>query len=545
MKEAFDPISHFAMVKIPEATLGQLSFAANNKASTVRAWVDQLRATQIINTSVSLYRALPEIVRLKVEPSVRFDMLEALRPSVHQAVVGLTKEFLHQPLNLPEQAQKTAILAQALQKNMLEGYSSVAQALGKQSRISSSERQLFVQALHRGMNAIGLIILRSFQLYTQVPAGLWQHAHLLYRCAHYYSLHTQGVEDAIYTHGATTIEQAYMRVVAFGAARLSQVSQNEASQLYDALAEWCRYVQVQPTPNAETEHLYWVNLERDRGPQLKARYDGSLQDALIEINFKPLLNQLTPKENLGVDYKRLRISEDFPSSLLQHVRDAWSSLHNRDLERRPAGEVATVCVGFSDCHFQLCGEQTFETFLSQGDTLSKANAGTDYASLYKNTLAEDSRQLLGQCWDITLLNISAGGYCLEWAADSSPLVEAGDLIAVREAGRHSWNLCSVRWIRRLKEVSQMGLQLISTQAMAYAAAARLDDGSFSSYRRAFLIPSARQGQVPASLLTASLPFQEYHAVRLKLGAEVSNGKLEGSLLASAKLRQFAITLPNG
>jgi hypothetical protein len=123
-------------------------------------------------------------------------------------------------------------------------------------------------------------------------------------------------------------------------------------------------------------------------------------------------------------------------------------------------------------------------------------------------------------------------------------VEAGDLIAVRESGRKTWNLCSVRWIRRLKDVSQMGLQLISTQAMAYAAAARLDDGSFSSYRRAFLIPSGRQGQVPPSLLTASLPFQEYHAVRLKLDTAITNGKLEGSLLATAKLRQFAISLPN-
>ncbi len=544
MNEQFDPISHLALLKIPEASLSQLGFCASAKIAGVRTWVNQLRATQVISTSVSLYRALPEVVRLKTEPATRFEMLEALRSIVHQTVVGLTKEFLHQPLILPEQAQKTAIIAQALQKNMLDGYSAIVLELGKSSKVNNFERLIFIQALHRAITALGLMFFRSFQLYTQVPQGLWAHLHLLYRCAKFYELQDSPVEDLVHTNKVTTIEQAYMRVLALGAARLNQVAQNDVSSVYDALAEWSRYIQLKSPADLTSNNLYWVNLTRDRGPLLKERHEGPVDSLVIELNFKVLLNQLNAKDSVGVDYKKGLIPEEFPASLLLHVQNAWGNLSSRDLERRSTGDAASVCVGFSECHYQIAGEQAFDKFLNQ-DRPRQNNEPTNYSPvgrLAKQATDDEPRAVpLGLVFSVALVNLSAGGYCIEWAADVPAQLEAGDLIAVREAGRRTWNLCVVRWIRRQKDVTQVGVQLISTQAQAFAASAQYEDGNYSSFMRAFYLPAARHGQGPAHLLSPAMPFQEYQPVRLRQDGQTTNGKLENCVLATAKLRQFAIT----
>lgn len=542
MTEIFDPISSLESLKLPAATHLQLVFCAGNKVLRVREWVEQLRATQAVQTGADLYRALPEVLRLKTEAVTRYEMLEALRPAVHQAVQGLTKEFLHQPLLLPEQAQKTAIIAQALQKNMLDGYSLVVLELAKSTKVNNYERLIFNQALHRAITALGLLFIRSFQLYTQVPSGLWSQLHTLYRCAKFYELHDGLVQDLLYTQSLSSIEDAYMRVLALGAGRLNQVAQNDVQWVYDALGEWSHHIRPLPLSKQDKDNLYWVNLNRDRGPQLKARYEGPQDEALIELNFKPLLNQLDRKENLAADNRRLVIPDDFPVNLINHLRDAWGNLSNRDLDRRQAGEAASVCIGFSECHYQMAGEQTFDKFLQIEPTgqsyelPSFANLGR----LGKGAEVEEMRLAsLGQVFDVTLLNLSAGGYCLQWNTDVPAQLEAGELIALREAGRRSWNLCVVRWIRRLKTASQMGLQLISTQAQAFAASAQYDDGSYSDYMRAFYVPAARQGLTPASLVTAPMPFQEHQSVRLKQDDRTVPAKLEKCIFATAKLRQFA------
>ena len=118
MSHLFEPTLCLAQFKLPPQDITLLSFCESNKLAKVQAWVDDLKVTQVKSTSIELYEALPEIAHLKVDAKTRFDMLEALWPVTQQCLLGLLKEFLQQPLILPEPAQKTALLAQARDREL-------------------------------------------------------------------------------------------------------------------------------------------------------------------------------------------------------------------------------------------------------------------------------------------------------------------------------------------------------------------------------------------------------------------------------------------
>src|SRR5690554_5510397 len=89
-------------LSLPPQDLPQLTFCEGCKEAQVRAWVKALPMTQINVISTLLYKAVPEIARLKTSPATRLAMLEMLRLPIQQCIQGLTRHFLNQPLILPE-----------------------------------------------------------------------------------------------------------------------------------------------------------------------------------------------------------------------------------------------------------------------------------------------------------------------------------------------------------------------------------------------------------------------------------------------------------
>src|SRR5687768_3723240 len=191
MSHLFEPTLCLAQFKLPPQDITLLSFCESNKLAKVQAWVDDLKVTQVKSTSIELYEALPEIAHLKVDARTRFDMLEALWPVTQQCLLGLLKDFLQQPLILPEPAQKTALLAQALQKHLLDGYTVCARELIQKTKLKAPQQQLLLNALYRALSALSLLMLRAFQLYTAIPQSLWLRAHALYQVAEFYDVHNR------------------------------------------------------------------------------------------------------------------------------------------------------------------------------------------------------------------------------------------------------------------------------------------------------------------------------------------------------------------
>ncbi len=405
-------------LKLPLPKLTQLAFCGSTKPARLQHWIDQLRATQAAQTAALLYSALPELLNLKAEPAQRLELLEIMRPCVHQATLGLTKDFLHQPLSLPEQAQRTAIVAQALQKFLVDGYCLAIKDLLALGKLNPSQRNLLALSLHRAINTLGLIFCRSFQLYTQVPQSLWSQLHLLYRVAEHVDLLDTPQDDPLTGQGFSRIHEAYVRVLALGAGRLNQVAQQDVPRVFNQLFDWVNYIRLSDFDPSDKDCAFWVTLESDRPPLSRDRYQNRVDGPVLGLNFLPLLQMLArqdmPSQDNLASQKRARVPDDFPPALLSHLQQAWSGDTYRDLDRKGAGQGAKLAIGLFECHYQLAGEQPFDRFCQE--ETNRYDVGLpSFASLGKLSEKNDPREslALGQCYEVILVNQSPGGYCVQ------------------------------------------------------------------------------------------------------------------------------------
>lgn len=529
-------------IELPARDLKKLKFCESAKLNRVDEWLSHLRATQAMQTSSALYEALPEVVRLNCNPQVRFEILEHMRPYAQNCIEALSKFFLNQPISLPEEAQKAAIVAQSLQKSMIQGYVSVIADVLLDKRQKQVREDFFGTALHRAVTGYSLLFLRSYQIYSQTPKGMWLALHSLFQIADQYDLLDKGIKDPlIQKPPLSSIQSVYMRSVLMSTARVSQLKQKDIGALYRAFCDWSSLVRFQLGTSDAKESFYCINLLRDTAPFYKSRLNAEeASELVIELDFGPLLSQLTKQTRDAVQElsgtTTVVVSKEVSVAALRHVIDTLGNTALRRQERRSIQSAADMCVGLADCHYFLCGGQNFDQFVS-AQNRSGGVEDTFLSGLTPRDSFGDERDERPQ-HRISIQNVSQGGYCISWEGHAIK-VEAGDIIGLKEFGKKFWSVGIVRWIRQKRNGSQLGVQILSEKTQAAAVAQNYDMGGYSDFMRALYLPASRLLDISASLVTASIPFQEFDKVKLIAEGIKLTVKLDNRILSVGNIQQFS------
>lgn len=548
MNDTPKPSELLDRISLPKQDVTRLSFCGTSKATGVRKWVDSLLATQIKHTSAQLYKALPEVCHLKTDYQNRLEILETLRPSVQYCILGLKKDFLNQSLILPQEAQKAAIVAQSLQKNMIDGYLVSLIHITQQAKANKQTLDLLAKAIHRTITGIGLFFFRSFQLYTQPPPRFWSILHTLYLVAKYYEISELPIVDPSLKHSrALSISAAYLRVLMLSTVRPNQLSQTNIEATYDVFEMWYSAVKIHNDPTDDCENFYIVDLLDNKAPFYKSQLKAGSSLQLIELDFKQLLSQLSkqssPSEEALDSACNIRVPKEFPSSLLTHLLDVWGNVAQRRQERKNIEGAADISIGLVDCHYFVCNGQEFDYFVRSS---GKPDTGGDESIIATGLTPLESRQTAQSNYDrptyrATLQNASAGGFCLLWRGDVPAKIGAGELIGIKEIGKRTWSVGVVRWIRQLKQASQLGIQVISTNPRPYGVAQNYDMGGYSDYLRTLYIPPSKFGNESATLLTSTAPFHEFNKVRIIDGDREWKAKLNRIVFSTTSVLQFSFS----
>ncbi len=539
-------------LKLPPQDLTQLSFCGGNRPAKVRDWVESLPVMRISYVCSLLYQSLPEIARLKVAPDPRLEMLEHLRPAVHQALQGLSNQFFNQPVILPDPARKAATVAQALQKHMANGYLVTARDMILSAKADSDLGEPLALAIHRGLTGLGLLLLRCYQLYLPVPERLWQELHGLYLLAERLQLHRQSVPDPMPHHSELcTIERSYLRLLLLASAHPNQLRQEEVNATYNALEELAPLAQLTPYRQEQQGQLFVVDLDSDQGPQYRSRLSSQARE-IRGLDASQLVVSLeaehpdTSRRSAGA-----RNNYGLLAPLNEHLIKSWHLLAQRSFERQTGGGQLEVTVGLSNLHFHLAEQTPFKLFLDRGNAtqiddadlfskLTRANqtkslededpwgeafdaggsrmAGSDLPSLNieRDIRQRQQREYQGEhpTYLLPVVDISPGGYRLEWREQIPSQVKAGELLGVREEGRLKWSLAVVRWVQQTKGATLLGLQTIAPQATPMGAAIVYKTGGYSEYLRALQVPALKALGQPPTLITNAVSFHEYCKLRL-------------------------------
>lgn len=541
-------------LQAPQQDLAQLSFCGGSKDTHVNSWINGLPLTQINYVSTQLYKALPEIARLKTTPEIRLAMLECLRAPAQQSMQGLSQAFLNQPLLLPETARKSATVAQALQKHMTNGYLVVVRELSDENRLAAQEdTALHALAIHRAITGLGLLLLRNYQLYTPIPGQVWTELHTLYLLAETLNLLDLPVDDPLPQHRRVrTIEQAYLRILLLACARPNQLRQDEVLATYDALETLSKLGELTAHNTARKDNLFAVMLDSNQPPIYKSRLPPGDAHNLRDLNSSQLASKLEEGVNQAANKADgLRNDYNLSAALTEHLIHAWNILAQRSFERSAIAGSLKVTVGLSNIHFHIAGETPFPIFLNQANNVSD---GRDTGKIFQkrgiqlkteteddpwgeafdagasplggkqlptlnielNIRQQQQEDYQGKhpVYDVPLIDSSAGGYCLEWKETIPGQLKAGELLGLREEGRQKWALGVVRWVQRTRDSTQMGVQILAPHAIPIGIAVIQKTGGFSEYLRALELPALKAINQPATFLTNAISFHEYNKVRV-------------------------------
>ena len=552
------PISQLVQqLNVPIQDLAQLSFCDGTRDSSVKAWVRSLPLTQTQFVSGLLYQALPDVGRFQTLPANRIQILESLRNPTLQSIEGLTQSFLNQPLILPEPAVKTATIAQALQKHMINGYLVAIRDLCSQANANTD---LLTLAIHRAITGLSLLLLRYYQLYVPISGQLWSELHSLYQIAIQLGVTDKPVvDDYPHLQHCQTITLAYVRALLLACARPNQLRQDEILSTFEALNELSSLAQLHDSQTGNHDNLFAIALNSNRPPLYRSRFAADENTFLLELNTTQICKKLAEiniaSSTESVENASLRNELQLTSSLTLHLIQAWNLLAQRTFERQESQGILDVAVGLSNIHYQLSGQMNFTHFLNRtvglqsadkmgaifqkrgvllkdtakqkskadpwddafdisGTSLAGRSVATDKIELaIKKQEIEESKDT-NPIYHVPLIDSSPGGYCIEWRDEIPNQVKAGELLGLRDPLRKRWSLGVVRWANQTKGATQLGIQVLAAIATPVGLAMIHKTGDSSEFLRALEIPPLKAINQPATLITNAVSFREYSKARI-------------------------------
>ncbi|MFO1388739.1 hypothetical protein [Cellvibrio sp.] len=575
-------------LNVPIQDLAQLNFCDGSRDSSVKAWVRSLPLTQIQFVSGLLYQALPEVGRYQTTPANRIQVLEILRSPTLQIIEGLTQHFLNQPLILPEPAVKTATVAQAMQKHLINGYLVAVRDLCHQP---TPDTELLQLAIHRAVTGISLLLLRYYQLYVPVSAQLWTELHSLYQIALRFGISENPVEDSYgQLQKCHNIRLAYVRTLLLACARPNQLRQDEIIATFDALNDLSALAELHDSQTgSHHDNLFAVAMDSSGPPMYRSRFSGGENRLLLELNTSQICKKLnevsTSNAQESTESPSLRNELNLTPALTLHLIRAWNLLAQRNFERQHSHGALDVAVGLTNIHYYLAGETIFTHFLNRTlgtqsvDSLGAIfqKRGVQLKNTQKNKSKDDpwdstfdiqGTPLAGKAvatdsieyaiqkqeqnilkdtypiYHVPLIDSSPGGYCIEWRDEIPSQVKAGELLGLRDPQRNRWSLGVVRWANQTKGATQLGIQILSAQATPVGLAIIHKTGDSSEYLRALEIPALKAINQPATLITNAVSFREYTKARLfrkgdkDLRGDQTNIQLTRRLFGTGAFSQF-------
>lgn len=566
--------------RLPAQDLSRLSLV-NHQPRKLKEWVEALPMMNVGETSRQVFQTLQETGRLQIEATERLELLEILRPTSHALCNALSKHYLNQSVMLPDRATKVATLAQAMQSHLATGYKLVAlSALEKLERKREPETQrIATVAIHRAITELTGNLLRSTQLYLSTPPNLWLELHTLYLLAIEQQL-TGPVSDELARFAPkSTVEEAYIRALLLATCKPNKLRQSEIAQICQLSELWAPLVKLRQFSGSG--ELFVFDLSRDAPPTYRSQAKAGDADHVRAIAPTMLV------EHLHDVFKQTQQGSPKASGeaalspgLLQHLVLAWSELSERSFSRVAHDGTLELSLGLTATHYFLAGKRDFDTMMNgpQGRFLvsdpenpflkSKGGGhhrpddrtGKDVWSLAFGNVESTSRSSpsahnlgfqekqetgpdrydIHQC---QIVNISPGGYCLEWSGEVPASVKAGEILGLREDGQNSWSVGVIRWVKQLPgRGAQLGIEVLAPKAKPCGARVVKKTGEATEYMRTLMLPELKAVGRPATLITPALTFRTGYKLVLNLDGEEVKAHLTKQVSATQSFSQFEFTL---
>mgnify|MGYP000432671753 CR=1 FL=1 len=557
-------------LSIPDQTLSSLSFS-NHTSSEIKKWVKDLPLANVGEISRQLYQAIIELNQLVLNPGVRMQLLELLRPPIDYVCKELSKHFLNQSVVLTEKQQKVANLAQAIQIHLASGYK-IVMVETVPGMTNEKNRKGFACAAHRMISEYGQVLLRANQLYTAIPKNIWLEMHQVYKVAEAEDLLKYTVTDEHNKQlSESRIDEVYKCNILLSCCRPNQLRQHDIQLAFEAFQLWANHCNI--GADIADDSVFIMNMEQDLPCRYKSLMNGPLTSQYYGFDTRELVELISKHielaEKKSTSGSELQLPRQVTDILLNHFNQAFGILTKRTFKRIENEGSLSLCIGLSASHYYTSGKVEFHTQMfhsgaSNSDTennifLTQArrqhDAWSEAADVggHQATTPADSPISFNRAPEVTggesypsyvvpLVNTSPGGYCLQWQGEVPSNIQAGEILSLRESEKQPWSVAVIRWIRHIKKKgTQIGIELLAPGAKPCGVQLLHKTGDPSEYLRGMLLPELSGIGQPATLITPRLPFQSGHKVSIKFSDAETKCQLEMRVSATSSFNQFELS----
>ena len=550
---------------IPSPSRQKLSFCQAN-VEGITSWASNLPMANTGEAARQLYLAIRELNQLVVDPVTRFKLLEVIRPDIYSIEILLAKHFLQTSVSLNERQLKIANLSQSLQTHLAIGYKLVV-THGIDS-LSSKDKasKIITAAIHRAITDTTSTILRAFQLYCQPPEHSWSEINQLFLLAEMHKVEKYNISDTQNHYLSTSnITAAFVRAHLLGTAKPNNLRQQDLALLYDATELWADKVTV--TDSEDESALFIVNLSRDRVAQYRQYIQDEQKASFRGLNTEALVLELKTYAANPEGPSGITVPGKLSDNLLSHSTQAWGIHWQRSFRRLSSVGQLSLCIGMSATHFYVAGKKGFDqvqfdlrpklsdeklqvdTGKSSTNDIWGESVGNpshqggaqpiDFVGNFGSFEEDENEASKYPIHDVTLINTSPGGYCLQWQGDLPASIQAGEILGIQASGVRYWAIGVIRWIRHMGDKSvQLGIELIAPKAEAAAAQLLQKTGANGTYTRALLLPAIEIISQPATLILPRMPFRSGNKINLLHNEMTGRQQLTQRIISTNSFSQF-------
>ncbi|HEX6592223.1 MAG TPA: hypothetical protein VF050_09505, partial [Moraxellaceae bacterium] len=375
----------------------------------------------------------------------------------------------------------------------------------------------------------------------------------------------------------------YIRALLLATCKPNKLRQSEIAQIHQLAELWAPLVKLREFGGSE--ELFVFDLSKDAPPTYRSLAQASEAAHVRAIDPNQLVDRLTELRTAAqASNAALKGQGEAALSLglLTHLIQAWSELSERSFSRVAHEGTLEACLGLTATHYFLAGGQDFEVMMlgDQGkfsmaidsdnpflkakpitvdrpdertgkDVWSLAFGSADIESKdkeinFKSGKASSEAPAGGSRYEThrcQIVNISPGGYCIEWSGEVPASVRAGEILGLHEEGQPGWNIGVIRWVKQLPgHGAQLGIEVLAPKAKPCGARVIKKTGDATEYMRTLLLPELKAINRPATLITPALTFRSGYKVVLNLDGEEVKAHLTQQVSATPSFCQFEFQL---
>jgi len=535
-----------------------------NHPRKLKKWLSSLKRANMGDFTRQIYNGLLALNRQAMQPKHRLENMEILREPTRYIFNQLHKHFINRTLPLPEKSQKIIHLNQALLNEMAIGYKILI--FETSNNLIKYDAKTTLIACERSLHYYSELLLRSSQIYSELPKGVWWDIHRLYSYAEAKGLHQKSIKDPELAVKSISTEDYYKQIMLFSLARPNALRQSDAERLFKSINEWAKLTSISKSPDKNKLNRYFVSrLDGDMPPNCVSESDLKNLQHVRSIETARLVDHLqTMDSDVNDLHSAVSIGDLVSQETIRTLVSSWSLCAKRRFSRAERKDDIRVSIGLRPI-FEALNEEVIppkpadkkpgkmfslesipENEMAKKDVFAQqdpslfitdpgSNGGTDRSAgawdmvakgrtltaSYASELQEQDRSI-GELhkeapdmhWKIT--NVSAGGYCLFWDSDLPSRALVGELISIREKEpdhTYQWRVGVIRWMQYSQANGlEIGVQVLSPKVIS-CSVQRLERKNEEPFN-CLMLPGIKPIQQPSTLLLPAHAFRRGNALNM-------------------------------